>query len=529
MDDSFSRALSHLKDFSGFRPDTVSRLADLDGAGADLRLFEAVLTSGGDERIAIDPATGRNRYGVPAGRAAEEVWLSSSTATAISPRGYDAAHLAFQNLMAGDDKPSLSGWFDRIRGRLLDLFGVPGAGAILSASGTEAELITRVLAGNLLRRPLTSLVVAPTETGSGVPLAAAGRHFLGSAPFAAEVQRGELLHGLSADAETETVAIRDEAGAPLSGDDIDAAVAARVEAGILRGRDVLIHVLDCSKTNRSGPRREAVSALQQRFGDRVLIVVDSCQLRCSPEQVRSDLDAGFMVTITGSKFAGGPPFAGALLLPPAMVDKIRLLTLPPGIFAYSADDDWPAVLRGASNVEFAVPANIGLGLRWEAALAELEALFALDRGLRERVVARFADTIRQHVGSCAGFELIDETCAGADIERQTIFPIVTRATAGAAVSANALYLGLRSPLQSDQADIRGRVYHVGQPVAVGHRSALRVCLSAPQIIAVSERVRDGRDFDDAFAPLAADLNALFLKWLYLASHADQAADELLSA
>jgi len=528
MDDSFSRALSRLKGFSGFRSGMATG-RDLAGTGADLRLFEAVLTSGGDERIATDPASGRNRYGIPPGRAPEEVWFSSSTATAISPRGYDAALRAFQRL-AGGDGDAVSSWFDGIRDRLLGLFGVSDAKAVLSASGTEAELIVRVLAGNLLRAPLTSIVVAPTETGSGVPLAAEGRHFLGTAPFAAEVPRGQLLQGLSTvDAEVAAVAIRDSTGEALPIDVIDDEVVASVEAAIRRGRSVLIHVLDCSKTNRTGPRRETVSALRQRYGDRVLVVIDSCQLRCSPERVRSDLDAGFIVMVTGSKFAGGPPFAGAVLLPPAIVDRMRLLTLPPGLFAYSAAADWPAALRGAMNVAFPMPANVGLGLRWEAALAELEALVALDGALRERIVARFATVVRQHLASCASFELLDEAAAAAEPGRQTIFPIVTRTASGAAVPAEILHRGLRTPLQSDQADPRGRVYHVGQPVAVGHRSALRVCLSAPHIIAVGERVREGRHFDDAFAPLAADLNALFLKWLHVGSRDDSAAGARLTA
>ena len=528
MDDSFSRALSQLKGFSGFRSGMVRGGDDL--TGADLRLFEAILTSGGDERIATDPATGRNRYGVPPGRAVDEVWFSSSTATAISPRGYDAALLAFQHLAAGGKGPSVSAWFDRIRSRLLALFGVPDAKAILSASGTEAELIVRVLAGNLLPAPLTSIVVAPTETGTGVPLAAEGRHFLGTAPFAPEVPRGQLLHGLSTvDAEVEAIAIRDPAGEALPIDAIDDEVVASVEAGIRRGRSVLIHVLDCSKTNRSGPRRATALALQQRYADRVLVVIDACQLRCSPEQVRSDLHAGFIVMATGSKFAGGPPFAGAVLLPPAIVDRMRLLTLPPGLFAYSAAADWPVTLRGAMNIAFPMPANIGLGLRWEAALAELEALVALDGALRERVVASFAAVIRQHVASCASFELLDEAVAAAEPGRQTIFPIVTREMSGAPVSAENLHRGLRTPMQPDQADPRGRIYHVGQPVAVGHRSALRVCLSAPHIIAVGERVRQGHDFHRAFAPLAADLNALFLKWLSIASRDEAMTGARLTA
>lgn len=530
MDDSFSRALAQLRGFTGFRSGMIRGADDLFGARADLRLFETALCGGGDERIATDPTTGRNRYGVPSGRAPDEVWFSSSTASAISLRGYDAALRAFQGLTGSAGDRSVSAWFERIRARLLALFGVADASAILSASGTEAELIVRVIAGNLLPAPLTSIVVAPTETGGGVPLAAEGRHFLGTAPFAPRVQRGQMLEGLATtDGEVEAIAIRDPAGTALPIDTIDDEVVASAEAAIRRGRSVLIHVLDCSKTNRSGPRRSTALALQQRYGDRVLVVIDSCQLRCSPEQVRSDLASGFIVMVTGSKFAGGPPFAGAVLLPAAIVDRMRLLTLPPGLFAYSAAADWPGALRGAMNVGFAVPGNIGLGLRWEAALAELEALAALDPALRARVATRFAAVVRQHVAACAGFELLDEADAATAPEQQTIFPIVTRGASGAPVPAETLYRGLRAPLQSDQADLRGRIYHVGQPVAVGRCSALRVCLSAPHITGVGERVRAGHGFDEAFAPLAADLNALFLKWLSINRRDDAVTGALMSA
>jgi len=265
----------------------------------------------------------------------------------------------------------------------------------------------------------------------------------------------------------------------------------------------------------------------QRFGDQILVVVDSCQLRCSPEQVRADLDAGFMVMLTGSKFAGGPPFAGALLLPPGIVDRLRLLSLPMGIFAYSAAGDWPAILRGAVQGGFAAPANIGLGLRWEAALAELEAVFSLEAGLRHRIVVRFGDVVRQLTTSCASFALIDHH-AGA-LAHPTIFPVVSLAPAGTPVAAEAVYRALRSPLQSDTSDVGGRVYHVGQPVAVGRRQALRVCLSAPHMIDVGARLRRGGDFEEAFAPLAADLNALFLKWLTITSRSGHAPGALLRA
>src|SRR5258708_231112 len=259
-------------------------------AAADRRLFESILTSGGDERIAIDPATGRNRYGAPPGKACDEVWLSSSTASAISSRGYEAALAAVRCLAGAHQKWPASGWFDRIRDRLLALFGIPQTEIILSSSGTELELIALVLARHILHRPLTNVVIAPAETGRGVPLAAAGRYFLGTTPFAAEVECGRLLGGLEAsESQVEIVEIRDRMCVPLSADSIDDAVVRSVEANIAAGSDVLVHLLDCSKTDRTGLRRATASALMARYPRRLVVLVHACQLPCLREQIKAGL------------------------------------------------------------------------------------------------------------------------------------------------------------------------------------------------------------------------------------------------
>lgn len=484
-------------------------------------LFEAILTSGGDERIAIDPATGRNRYGAPAGKACDEVWFSSSTASAISPRGYEAALGAVRGLAAAHKKWPVSGWFDRIRDRLAALFGIPHAEVILSSSGTELELIALVVARNIQHRPLTNVVLAPTETGRGVSLAAAGRHFLGSAPFAAKVECGRLLEGLEADeSKVEIVEIRDRNGVPRSADSIDDAVVRSVEAIIASGRDVLVHLLDCSKTNRTGLRRDTAAALMATYPGRLLVVVDACQLRCSREQIRADLNAGFMVMMTGSKFAGAPPFAAALLLPPGIVARLRSVKLPQGLLAYTAANDWPAGPRGRLEGGFIASTNFGMGLRWEAALGELESLFALDNAFHARVIARFSELVCQQISSASGFELIDRDHADGNIQHQTIFPIVTSEGNGMPLAADAMHRALRTPFQAGIADGPGRIFHVGQSVEVGSRSAIRVCLSAPQMIDVGERMRAGQGFDAAFAPLAADLADLFGKWSYVRDRLD---------
>ena len=483
----------------------------------DVQRFESLLTSGGDERIAIDAETARNRYGSPRGMAGDEAWFSSSTATAISARGYDAALAAYRLHMEAGHAQSMSAWFGSLRLRLMTLFGVPGAEIVLSASGTELELLALCLARNILPGALTNVVIAPGETGRGVMLAASGRHFLGSAPLRDKVACGALLAGFETpETLTAKVEIRDQAGVPLSPDGIDRAAIRSVEDSIALGRSVLIHVLDCSKTNLGGLRRATASLLMTCHAPRVLVVVDACQLRCSPEQIRADLRAGFMVMISGSKFAAGPPFAGALLLPPSLVAQLGHLDLPPGLLAYTAAEDWPNALQAKVARPFAAAGNAGVGLRWEAALAELERLFALPVRFRDAVSGAFAAAVDKHVLDNDALALVDRDRAGQT--QRTIVPIVTVASETVALAAEDVYRALRQPRADDgsSAATSKRIFHVGQPVLIGPRSALRVCLSASQIVDVAEPFANGQPFEAAVAPLLADIDGLFLKWARVA-------------
>jgi hypothetical protein len=492
--------------------------------GRESVLFESLLSSGGDERLAIEPRSGHSRYGIPSGLPKDEIWLSSSTASAVSERGHAAARRALELTTRESGARSLPAWFDDIRQRLLGLFAPPGGEIVLSASGTDTELLLLAVARTLMTRPLANLIVAPQETGRGVVLAADGRHFLGSAPFAAEVTRGTVLSGFeSAERRVETVELRDHYGVPIDAEQVDRTVAARVDSLIADGGDVLLHLLDCSKTGRSGPTRELAKALAAAHPDRVLVAVDACQLRCSREQIRADLEAGFAVMLTGSKFAGGPPFSGALLLPPALASRMESLVLPKGLSAYTAALDWSPRLRENLRGEFSALANIGLGLRWECALAELEAYFALDADLRQRIAARFAQEIHTHLAASPYLKLADwEWRAGA--APRTIFPIMTFDDRGIALSAERLQRVLRTPAARPERVARlgrlarlGRAIHLGQPAPIGEMQALRVCLGAPQANAVADRLGQGHNFDYAFQPLADDLAELFCLWHELAA------------
>ncbi len=491
-------------------------------------LFATLLASGGDERLVIDPRTGRNRFGVPPGLPGDEIWLCSATASAISARGRTAALRALDATMRTQGARPLPVWFDEIRQRLLDLFVPPGGEIVLSASIAEAEFILLAIAQNLFSRPLTTLVAAPPEGDETLTLAADGRHFLGSAPFAADVSHGAALKGFArADRRVECIAMRDRYGAPLDAGQVDRMVSERVKSLVAGGRDVLLHVLDCSETGQSGPSRRAAAALAAVFPENVLVAIDAGQLRCSRELLRADLDAGFAVMLSGSKFAGGPAFSGALLLPPVLAARLNSMTLPEGLSTYSAALDWSPALRGNLRGEFSTLANIGLGLRWECALAELDSYFAVDGALREQIAARFAQEIHAHLAASPQLKLADRDWRPTAHAR-TIFPILTFDDHGRAISAEKLHRALRDPatqpgrrrkktrLDCERSHSQ-RPIHLGQAVPIGEMQALRLCLGAAQVNEVAQRVAEGEKFDYAFRPLADDLAEVFGRWNDLAA------------
>ena len=235
--------------------------------------------------------------------------------------------------------------------------------------------------------------------------------------------------------------------------------------------------------------------MMARASTRVLVVVDACQLRLSDAQIRADLRAGFMVMITGSKFAGGPPFSGALLLPSSLLARLDGLRPPQGLAAYSAVCDWPATLRQSCEASLDAEVNLGLALRWEAALAELEAYFALDEALRAAVATRFVALARAHVAATPGLALLDAEEGGL---AGAIVSIVASDAAGAPLDAGRLRDALRRS-SGPHATGADRAFHLGQPVVVGGRAALRLCLGGPQVVDVGRRMRAGLRFDAAFA------------------------------
>ena len=373
---------------------------------------ETLMAQGGDARLAVDPRTGLNHYGCSHRPRPWAVTFASSTASSLSERGFEGAEAARKRLaiaaLGGRSEAALQRETDQVRTAIADYYGLsePGpAGIVLAASGTDSELIALAMcslpdAGQSQPRPVSNILVAPEETGAGVPLAAAGRHFADDTALGRRVVKGALVDGFPDDTRVLKVAIRDRDGHLLPPDLVDAACARLAEAEAAQGRTVLLHRLDLSKTGLLAPGTACLEALQARLGDRLEIVVDACQARIDRRRVQADLARGWMVMVTGSKFFTGPPFCGALLLPRRMAARLRGPgRLPCGLADYGGRADWPCEATNQAAADLGPEANPGMLLRWHAALAEMRA-FALvpDAQARARTEA-FIDGVEAAIAS----------------------------------------------------------------------------------------------------------------------------------
>ena len=389
------------------QPDAPATIAAADHAALTriwplLGPAEYLMQTGGDQRLRLDPVTGLNFYGCSHRPRPWAVTYASSTASSSSERGYGGAEACRVRLLAtalARDGVAQTGLGQHladeaqaVRRAIAGWYGLAESDdVVLAASGTDCELFALALAQlHPAGRPVTNILVAPEETGSGVPFAATGRHFAADTAYGVAVEPHALVEGYDPATTLVTIDARCPDGSVACPDAVAEACTAAVERAVAAGGRAVLHLLDLSKTGLLSPSPEAVAAIAARFGDDVDVVVDACQARLSAARVRDYLGRGWTVLITGSKFFTGPPFCGALLLPSAMLARLDRAALPIGLAAYSARADWPN--RAAAGV-LRDEVNLGLLLRWRAALAEMEAFAKVPPATRYEILSAFTTRV----------------------------------------------------------------------------------------------------------------------------------------
>ena len=358
-----------------------------------------LMTSGGDARILLDPATGLNRY-YSAPRPSDALAYASSTANDISAAAF--AHVdKLVKQSTGLDGSGYAARLDELRARIRRAYSLADDVAIvISPSGTDLEYVGLACVQGRGAAGTHNILLGADEVGSGCIHSAYGRYFAESTALGIATRAGDPVPGFG-DTRVEMIDIpvRDAQGRPRPSGEIARRMDEAIAGAAAANRHVLVHIVHGSKTGLILPSLADVDALRARHGDALAFLVDACQARITSAAIADYLARDAIVFVTGSKFMGAPPFSGFALVPPRLAAAAP--PLPQGLATIFRRAEWPAGWPGSELLTDSV--NAGLLLRLEAAIFELERFQRLSLEQVERVILSFHAAVRG--------EIIDRTPA----------------------------------------------------------------------------------------------------------------------
>jgi len=454
-------------------------LPEIEADQATLRTI-ALLASGGDSRITLDPETGLNKY-LSGPYPRTTLAYASSTANDMSRPAF--AHVAA--LVAsgkGDEEARL----EALRSRLRAAYRLPDDCAVVFApSGTDLEYVALAAVNGLAPGGIHNVLLGADEVGSGCIQSAHGRFFADITARGLPVTPGQCVAGLER-VSLADVPVRRTNGSARTSEEVADDLETELALARSMSRHALLHVVHGSKTGLILPELAEIDRLRHSWGGAATFVIDACQARITSEALHEYLAREAIVFLTGSKFMGGPPFNGFAVIPSAVARRAG--PLPAGLSGVFSRIEWPAGWPGRETLP--EEGNTGLWLRFEASIFELERFQALPMAAVERTIAAFHDALCESLASPLGLQFVRPSAPGEDKE-EIEHPIEMRTLATLDVSS---LPGARSfeDAQRLHRELALSGIRLGQParcVRNGGRDwggTLRVGLSMPQIVDLAE-------------------------------------------
>src|SRR5690554_547240 len=491
--------------------DTINSTDRLDSTDTtnpiDTTAFELMVT-GGDSRITVQGENKLNGYGCSA-YPSYSISYSSCTGSTISASAYAYAESYLHRMNKLAEAPEgrnavFSAEFDRIRRKLTEFYEIPtDVDIVLGSSGTDLELIVLAIALTS-NQPVHNIVLGANEVGSGINNAARGRYFSDLTPRGGSVESGSPIPGFDQrKISYHDIEIRLDDGSVRDEDEIMAEYVDQIEQAIAANRKVLLHMIHRTKTGLIIPSFNQLEKLVQRYGEAIDIVVDACQGRISIRLVNEYLKLGASVLLTGSKFYSGPPFSGALLIPARLAEKIKQKeTVMTGLGDFFTRTEFPSDWTSFDDVA-SEEINMGLLLRWNVAIYEMNRVFLVPNHRIEFVVNSFNSAAKKmihdspflqeaHLSTISREDLFPENTTS-PFEINTIITFTIEESErflsidDAKLINRAMYSDLSGILNTDS-KVAGISMQLGQPVKVSldkklekWTASLRMALSSSHI------------------------------------------------
>jgi len=373
------------------------------------RLAE-VLTQGCDDRIIVNPQTGMHKYNGTNCPVPGSVRRSSCTFNVPTDDMFQVGVAALRRL---DGNPAqVEVLRQECCDRMRKVWSVSRGEAItMFPSGTDAEFLPMLLAvARALKSgaggKVVSIITCAGEVGSGTTSAATGLHF---APLQATNTTHKPGTSIFASGKIPCVdavelKLRNAEGMRHEFDALDNIVREAVEKAIeVDGYSVaVVHMVVGSKTGRLMPSVDLMKSLSTKFGKKVLLVADACQVRMADHGLEDLLTSDFAVLVTGSKFYGGPPFCGAALLPADMAEELNAALASADVGGELHSLVQGSTLRDYISASLVAPElpnlkallpeaspNLGLLLRWHMSLHYIEAFHKIPSEKRDQICTRW--------------------------------------------------------------------------------------------------------------------------------------------
>ncbi|UIF88668.1 hypothetical protein KAF44_25470 (plasmid) [Cupriavidus necator] len=472
-----------------------------------------LLTYGGDYRISLDPLTLRNKYGCAPEPDSSLLPFGSATASTISEIGFlaagDAHHRINRCLMRETPHNVYLGEIARLRNQIIDIFNLEsyqGTEVVFSPSGTDSHILASKLIVGSSKKRVLSVMVQPSETGSGIKSALMGGEC--QMPFQTNLENNPF-----GKIDVESISLRASDCSARTTQSIDDDLESLVSSAIQKYDRILITLTDVSKTGLLSPSPALALALKIRWPHVIEILVDASQFRISITTLNNYIKTDFMVIVTGSKFLSGPTFSSVLLIPESSTSRLikRPLTSMGGINSSRAE--WPQHWAGVQSLPNSC--NFGLILRWAAALAELRAFLRIPEDQVTYIARTFEHAVSTWLDESQHFLFLKNpalrrdpsgTCESWD-HIQTIFPFIMlekhrgrKAKPLSLESTRLIYNQMNKRIAKNTGDRTQKIIaarcEIGQPVVCGETqgdqvAALRLCLSSRLIRQAAEDKESG--------------------------------------
>ena len=362
---------------------------------------EYLLMSGGDLRLNIDEFELLNKYGCRPFPRPEAFTFASSTATSVSNYAFDKTDkvrtILIQNSLKKGLKNATIEFAELLKNNLRRALKIKDdCQIIFSPSGTDSSLQIAAITQIISDKEITHVLVASDETGSGVATALKGCHFENTTALNYPVKQGGQIEGFR-DIDLIKVPLKDENGQLKSSTQLDTEIFAAISKTNELGRHIVLHAMDQSKLGYQSPSQEMIDNLNTLDNLSIQIIVDGSQLRLDPIDIRNYLNKGYIVTITGSKYFTGPPYAGALIVPKNVSKSINSVknTLPEGLTKYYNHSDWPTSWFCSKDLPEGF--NYGSYMRWNAAIVEMDRYFKTPILYRNLGIEMFCNFVEESI------------------------------------------------------------------------------------------------------------------------------------